>query len=82
MKKIFINFLINILKIILFIAILVEKFFELFRIFAIFVTVVAIYLFLKARGDLKNKTMTEMIKDWVYYHSDYFYIDEIEKSCA
>ena len=76
MKKYFINRLIGILKIVLFVANLVEKFFEFFKIFAMCVAVLAIYLFLKAKGDLKNKTMTEIIKDWVYYHSDSFCIKE------
>ena len=82
MKKIFTNFLISILKIILFIVILAEKFFEFFKIFAICIGVLAIYLFLKAKGDLKNKTMSDMIVDWIHYHSDSFYIDEIEESFA
>ena len=72
MKKIFTILSINILKIILFITIAVDKFFEFFRNFAICIIVLATYLFLKARGDLKNKTITEMITDWVHYYSDVF----------
>ena len=77
MQKIFTNFLIGVLKTILFIAIAIEKIFELFKIFAIFIAALAIYLFLKAKGDLKNKTMSDMIKEWVAYHTDYFYTDEV-----
>ena len=80
MKKVFTILSVGILKIILFIAILIEKFFELFKNFAIFIAATVIYLFLKARGDLKNKTMSDMIKDWMRYHSDIFYVDETEKS--
>lgn len=77
MKKVCINLSISILKIVLFIIITIEKIFEFFKIFAIFLMTVAIYLFLKAKGDLKNKTMSDMIKEWVAYHADYFYADEV-----